>query len=139
MRYAILVLVAGMLCGCASSADKISASYVSPLAYQQYTCQQIGAEGERLSRRAAEVAGVQDQKATNDAVATGVAIVLFWPAAFMISGDGQSAAELGRLRGEMDALEQASIQKNCGIRFAKHPPTPPPQPKPPKWDQTASG
>jgi hypothetical protein len=139
MRYPILVMAAGMLCGCASSADKVTASYVSPLAYQHYTCQQIGAEGERVSRRAAEAAGVQDQKATNDAVATGVALVLFWPAAFMISGDGQTAAELGRLRGEMDALEQASIQKNCGIRFAKPPPTQPPQPKPQKWEQVASG
>lgn len=38
-------------------------------------------------------------------------------AAFFVGGDRGNAAELGRLKGEMDALEQASIKKNCGIQF----------------------
>jgi hypothetical protein len=50
---------------------------------------------------------------------TGAAIVLFWPAAFFVKGDGQTAAELGRLKGEFEAIEQASIQKNCGLRFQR--------------------
>ena len=70
-------------------------------------------------RRVAEVSGVQDDKASGDAVATGVALVLFWPAAFLIKGDGATAAELGRLKGEFEALEQASIQKRCGLRFER--------------------
>ena len=48
-----------------------------------------------------------------------VSLVLFWPAAFMIRGNGESAAELGRLKGEMQAIEQANIQKNCGINFRR--------------------
>ncbi len=64
------------------------------------------------------MAGVQDKKASNDAIATGVAVVLFWPAAFMVSGgDGQTAAELAKLKGQKDAIEQAAIQKKCGIQF----------------------
>lgn len=106
-----------VLAGCASSANEITAQYVSPIQYQTYTCQQIGLEAERISHRAAQLAGVQDDKATNDAVAMGVGLVLFWPSLFFIKGDGQTAAELGRLRGEFEALEQASIQKNCGIQF----------------------
>lgn len=106
-----------VLAGCASSASEITSQYVSPIQYQTYTCQQIGAEAERVSHRAAQLAGVQDEKATNDAVAMGVGLVLFWPSLFFIKGDGQTAAELGRLRGEFEALEQASIQKNCGIQF----------------------
>lgn len=104
--------------GCASSAADVRPAYVSPLQYQSYSCSQIGQEAERLSRRAAEAAGVQHSKASSDAVATGVSLVLFWPAAFMIKGDGQSAAELARLKGEFEALEQASIQKNCNIKFS---------------------
>ena len=72
------------------------------------------------------LAGVQDEKATNDAVATGVGAVLFWPSLFFIKGDGQTAAELGRLRGEFEAIEQASIQKNCGMRFQRAPSEQPP-------------
>jgi hypothetical protein len=52
-------------------------------------------------------------------VATGVGIVLFWPALFFIKGEGASAGEVARLKGEMDAIEQASIRKNCNIQFQK--------------------
>ena len=45
----------------------------------------------------------------------GVGLVLFWPALFFIKGDKQSAAELARLKGELDAIQQASIMHNCGI------------------------
>lgn len=63
------------------------------------------------------MAGIQDSKSTNDAVAMGVGLVLFWPSLFFIKGDGQTAAELSRLRGEFEALEQVSIQKNCNHQF----------------------
>ena len=107
------------LAGCSSSAKDIRPVYVSPLEYQRYSCRQIGGEAARISRRVAEVSGVQDDKASGDAVATGVALVLFWPAAFMIKGDGQAAAELGRLKGEFETLEKVSIQKNCRHKFQR--------------------
>ena len=72
-----------------------------------------------MSAHAASAAGVQNSKATGDAVATTVAVVVFWPALFFIKGDGASAAEVSRLKGEMSAIEQASIQKNCGIAFQR--------------------
>ena len=103
--------------GCATRSENIGAAYVSPVAYQSYSCAQLAQEGERVSSRAAQLSGAQDSKATSDAVATGVAVVLFWPAAFLIKGDSTTAAELSRLKGERDAIEQASIAKNCGIRF----------------------
>ena len=52
---------------------------------------------------------------------TGVAIVVFWPAAFFVGGDGNVAAELGRMKGQMQAIEQASIAKRCGIQFQRQP------------------
>jgi hypothetical protein len=121
MRTKNLVLLgcAIALAGCASRAENINASYVSPLTYQSYTCEQIRAEGFRISQRARAASGAQDSKATSDAVATGVAVVVFWPAAFLIRGDGANAAEVARLKGEMEALEQASMQKQCNIEFRR--------------------
>jgi len=52
----------------------------------------------------------------------GVGLVLFWPSLFFIKGDGTTAAEVGRLKGEMEAIEQASVKRNCGIQFMKEPP-----------------
>ena len=122
MKKLISLLVAGSVVavsGCAQKSDQISAQYVSPVAYESYSCRQVGEEAARISARAAELTGVQDKRAKNDAVATGVALVLFWPAAFFIRGDKQTAAELGRLKGELEALEKVSNEKNCGIEFRR--------------------
>jgi hypothetical protein len=98
---------------------------VSPLTYQSYSCQQLAMEAQGVSAKAAELSGAQDQKRTNDAIATGVAIVVFWPAAFLVGGDGQVAAQLSQMKGQMGAIEQPSIQKRCGIQFQRQ--APPPQ------------
>jgi hypothetical protein len=114
--------LAAALSACASGSDKITGSYVSPMQYQNYSCTQLSEEAQRVSARVAQVSGVQDQKATNDAIITGVAIVVFWPAAFFVNGNGENASELARLKGEFEAIEKVSIQKNCGIQFQKAPP-----------------
>lgn len=118
-KVVISVALAGTLAACASSPDNISASYVSPNQYATYSCAQLRDEAARVSNRAMQVSGAQSSKATTDAIATGVGVVLFWPALFLIKGDGTTAAEVARLKGEMEAIEQVSIQKRCGIEFRK--------------------
>ena len=122
VRLILATIVAAVaLGGCASKSSEISAAYVSPISYQSYTCQQLGMEAQAISAKAAELSGAQDQKRTNDQIATGVAIVVFWPAAFLVGGDGQVAAQLSQLKGQLNAVEQASIQKKCGIQFRQAP------------------
>ena len=116
-RWGIALAAAALLGACASKSSEISASYVSPVQYQNYTCQQLGMEAQALSSRAAIVSGAQDQKRSNDQIATGVAVVVFWPAAFLVGGDGPTAAELAQLKGQMVAVEQASIMRRCNIQF----------------------
>ena len=118
LAAAVLAALAG---ACAKSADKITAAYVSPLGYDQYNCQQIGQEAERISLRVQQASGAQNKQATSDAVATTVGIVIFWPALFFISGDDATTYELARLKGEIEAIEKASIAKNCGIVFQSEP------------------
>ncbi len=72
-------------------------------------------EASRVRVRVGEITGVQNKKVSDDAVATAI----FWPAAFFIKGDKQAAAELGRLKGELEALEKTSIAKNFGIKFER--------------------
>src|SRR5260221_1564074 len=113
MRIMWIVVLSTALAGCASSSSDITPAYVSPVAYHGYTCQQLALEAQAVSTRAASLSGVQDSKRTGDAVATSAAIVIFWPAAFFVGGDKQTAAELGRMKSQMVAIEQASIQKQC--------------------------
>ncbi len=126
MKKAIILALLGAtsLAGCAQKSNEVQATYVSPLTYQHLSCRQIDTEARRVAARTAELSGVQDQNAQDDAAATAVALVLFWPAAFFIKGDKANAAELSRLKGEMDALEVRSNEKNCGIVFRADPTEP---------------
>lgn len=108
--------------GCATNPENITAAYVSPMQYAGYSCPQLREEASRVSGRAAQVTGAQSSKASGDAVAMGVGLILFWPSLFFIKGDGTTAAEVGRLKGEMEAIEQASVKGNCGIQFMKEKP-----------------
>ncbi|MFZ4165689.1 hypothetical protein [Brevundimonas sp. NPDC058933] len=103
------------LAACATAPDKISASYVSPLQYQAYDCGQIRTELVRISQRVDEVTGQQRKQANNDAIAMGVGLVLFWPALFFLAGGNDKKEELGRLKGEYDALQQTAVTKRCNF------------------------
>ncbi len=118
MRVTAAVCAASLtVMGCAQKSENIEASYLPTTTYSNLSCTQIEAEAVKVTKRANEVAGIQDQKASEDATATGVAIVLFWPAAFFIKGDEETAAEVANLKGQLDALERVSNEKNCGIVF----------------------
>jgi hypothetical protein len=117
MRKWGIVALGAALGGCASSSADITPAYVSPVAYQSYTCQQLALEAQSISTRAATLSGSQDSQRTKDGWATAAAVVVFWPAAFFVGGDKQTAAELAQMKGQMVAVEQASNAKNCGIQF----------------------
>jgi hypothetical protein len=108
-----------VLAGCASRSENVAPAYVSPVAYQSYSCKELSQEAQRVSSAAAVASGAQDSQHTKDAVATTAAVVIFWPAAFFVGGDNAKTAELANLKGQMQAIEGASIQKKCGITFQR--------------------
>jgi hypothetical protein len=122
VRNVAAAVAALALAGCASKAADIAPTYVSPIQYQSYTCQQLAEEAQRVSTAAIAASGTQDSQATKDAVATGVAVVIFWPSAFFVQGDKQNAAYLAQLKGQMEAIQQESIRKNCRFQFQNAPP-----------------
>jgi hypothetical protein len=122
MRNLGIVALGVALAGCASSSAEIAPAYVSPVMYQSYTCQQLALEAQGISQRAATLSGAQDNQRSKDQLATAAAIVVFWPAAFFVGGDKQTAAELANMKGQMVAIEQASIAKKCNIQFQGKPP-----------------
>lgn len=112
-----LLLPVLLLGACANHTHEIPAAYVSPLQYQDYSCKQLGMEMQRVSSRAEQVAYEVNKNADGDSAAMGVGLILFWPALFFIDGDSPQAQEYARLKGEYDAVEQAAIQKECGMSF----------------------
>ncbi|WP_413501615.1 hypothetical protein [Psychrobacter maritimus] len=108
------LLVAGtVLTGCATSSKNLTSSYVSPLQYQQYSCNQLAQESSNIQARVAEIGGAVDSRATKDKWVTGAGMVLFWPALFFVGGNKAQEAEFSRLKGEYEAVHKMSVQKDC--------------------------
>jgi len=78
---------------------------------------------ERINVRVHLVAGEVDHASTNDKVAMGVGLVLFWPALLMLKGNGPEHEELSRLKGEYDAVNEAMIRHNCNSETASAAPS----------------
>lgn len=113
MKNFISVLCVVSMVGCATTSKNLTASYVSPLQYQSYDCEQLTAETARIHARVSEMSGTIDSKAASDKVMTGVGVVLFWPALFFIGGNKQQQAEYSRLKGEFEAIQQQAVLKKC--------------------------
>jgi hypothetical protein len=114
MRIVSAVVLCFFIVGCSTASNNVSASYVSPIQYQGYSCDQLRQEYVRVNGKMLEIAGKQDKEANKDAVAMGVGLVLFWPALFFLIGDDKKE-ELARLKGECEAIESCAIQKNCAV------------------------
>ena len=127
MRLKITTLALFLLfivTGCATSPNEMTASYVSPLIYQSFDCQQLVMESDRVSRRVQSMHAKLDEKESDDSAKMAVGLILFWPALFFLDGDEDGAIEYRRLKGESEAIHQAAIAKKCDLKLLV-----PPMPK----------
>jgi hypothetical protein len=111
--FAVLLTTLSILSGCATAGRDVAATYVSPVQYANYDCDQLRQELLRINGRVNQLTGRLDEAAQNDKVITGVGLIIFWPALFALGGTKQQEAELSRLKGEYDALQIASTNKKC--------------------------
>lgn len=116
----IIAAITGVafLAGCATASKDVASVYSSPLAYQGYDCQQLGAETARISARVTQLGGRLDQAASNDKAIGVVGALIFWPALFALGGTKAQEAEYGALKGQYDAVQMASIEKKCALKVA---------------------
>ena len=115
MKKTIVCIVATCVAlgGCATASKDIAATYVSPMQFQSYDCDQLSSETQRIQSRVVQLGGRLDTAASNDKAIAGVGVLLFWPALFALGGTKQQEADYARLRGEYDAVQQSAIIKKC--------------------------
>lgn len=117
-------LIVTMLAGCATASRDISATYQSPLVYQSYDCAQISAEHQRIAAQMQKLGGRLDQAATNDKLIMTATLLVFWPAAFALGGTKEQEADYATLKGQFEAIQQAAVEKKCGMMAAGMGPAP---------------
>ncbi len=108
---------------CASNPDNIEGKYISPVIYQNWTCDQLTEERTRLTLEVARVTGLQRENAHADAAMMAVGLVLLWPVLFGLAATKDRKDEVARLKGEFEAVDQAVRVKQCPM-----PPLPPSSP-----------
>lgn len=107
-----LVTATLLASGCATSSKDVAPTYVSPLLYSSYDCQQLAGETQRLSIRYNQLAERIDTAAENDKKLAVTGALFFFPI-FFIGGNKDREQEYSRLKGEYDALHQTAVQKKC--------------------------
>jgi hypothetical protein len=110
MKTVLICLAALFFAGCATAPENIPPAYISEMSYMNYTCEQLAQEQERLASALASTSKAQRQARTND---TWGVILIGLPTA-SLSGSNV-AAEVARLKGELQALQKAGIMKNCNL------------------------
>jgi hypothetical protein len=116
LRTAGLVFITLLLSACSTSSDNILAQYVPPEKYQGLTCWEIGTEGKRVASRVAEISGDGYSNTSGATWLVAPSIVVRWPTPWFATSE-EEATELSKLKGEFEALEQASALKRCGLSF----------------------
>jgi hypothetical protein len=114
-----LAILTLLLAGCATSSKDIAGTFQSPMVYRGYDCAQLAEERDRLNVRVRQLGGRLDEAASNDKKIAAAGAILFWPALFALGGTKQQEAEYATLKGQHDALEQASIEKRCAATVAQ--------------------
>jgi len=113
MKTLPLIAAAALtLSACAPAPGDIAAAYVSPTAFAGRTCAELNSDATVLNARLSAAMGQQQATADGDAAMTAVALILFWPAVFLIGGNDQSPA-IAQMRGEAEAIRAAAVARGC--------------------------
>ena len=112
---AALLVAALTLGACAPAPDQVAATYVSPSTYEGRSCSSLMAERNEIVRRVNELTEEQRKASTTDAVATGVALLVFWPAAIALAATEDNAASLAAAKGNYDAIASQMTVQGCSL------------------------
>ena len=106
--------LASLLIGCAVSPApaSISASYVSSIPYQSWTCSQLRQEQSSLDAALSSASTQQDQMRSNERVHSALSMLVPLPPDTGF-GDVTLQVDIAHLKGEQEAVRQAMMHDAC--------------------------
>ena len=108
MKRIAVVLALALVAACAKSPDSISPAYISSQQYMSWTCENLALESMRIGQALGNASAQQENARTNDIVG----VLLIGIPVSSLSGDN-IAPEIARLKGESEAVRQATLAKKC--------------------------
>lgn len=127
------VAAALVLPGCASRPENVTAAHVSSSRYADRTCKSLARELDEVQDALRAQSAKLNDKATQDAVVTGVGVILFWPVLFALGNNAGLEGDVARLKGEEQAIRKQMRDADCEV-----PPPKPAQPAQPAAGATAA-
>jgi hypothetical protein len=119
---AALAISAWVMPGCATRPDNVVASSVSSSRYADRTCKSLSRELDEVQDALRVQSAKLNDKANQDAVVTGVGVILFWPVLFALGNNAGLEGDVARLKGEEQAIRRQMREADCE--------TPPPRSTP---------
>lgn len=114
-------IAAILLPACATRPENVVASHVSSSRYYERTCKSLAREYDEVQDALRAQSVKLDNKATQDAVVTGVGVILFWPVLFALGNNAGLEGDVARLKGEEQAIRRQMREQDCEMPPAKPP------------------
>ena len=110
---AAMTVAAVILPGCATRPDNVVASSVSSSRYADRTCKSLSRELDEVQDALRVQSAKLNDKANQDAVVTGVGVILFWPVLFALGNNAGLEGDVARLKGEEQAIRKQMREADC--------------------------
>ena len=125
---AVAAITILLLPACASRPENVVASHVSSSRYAERTCKSLARELDEVQDALRAQSAKLNDKATQDAVVTGVGVILFWPVLFALGNNAGLEGDVARLKGEEQAIRKQLREQECEMPAAKPAPAAAPAP-----------
>lgn len=112
MRVVCAIVSVALAAACTRGPDSVQPRYVSPSQYSSWTCEQLADERIRLTSEVEHLTGLQRENANAD-TAMVVGGIFLWPVLFGLAATNDRRDELGRVKGEYEAVDMAARMKAC--------------------------
>jgi len=116
---AAATIAAVLLPACATRPENVVASHVSSSRYSERTCKSLTRELDEVQDALRAQSAKLNDKATQDAVVTGVGVILFWPVLFALGNNAGLEGDVARLKGEEQAIRKQMREQDCEMPAAK--------------------
>ena len=118
INYFIFVVIVFFLpaCGVKSvTSSSVQADIISVAEYKDYSCKELAIDALNIQNRIPEISSVIDKKKKDNDAYIATAVVFMPILAAGIKGNQEEAAQLALYKGQLNAIRQAAIMKDCEI------------------------